>query len=57
MTTSTEPEFFICVECETPLYTFEWDSTKERLTEALCNMCGNDATDDFQTEEEFMGEE
>ena len=57
MTTSTEPDFLICVECETPLYTFEWDSAKDRLTDALCNMCGNDQIEDFQTEEEFMGEE
>ena len=57
MSTSAEPEFLICTECETPLYTFEWDGAKERLYEALCPMCGNDRVDEFQTEEQFLGEE
>ncbi len=45
------PEYLICVECETPCYTFEWQH--DELTEAMCTVCGNDEVDSFTTEEEF----
>jgi hypothetical protein len=45
------PEYLICVNCETPCYTFEWQHSK--LTEALCMTCGVDELDEFVTEEEF----
>jgi hypothetical protein len=54
---SNEPDFLICVECESPLYTFEWDETGECLQEAMCLVCGNDNVEEFQTEEEYLGEE
>jgi hypothetical protein len=51
-----EPDFLICIECDSPLYVFEWDEGKSRVREALCLVCGNDNLDDFQTEDEYMGE-
>jgi len=45
------PDFIICLECESPLYTFEWDGS--RVKEALCETCGNEQTSLFATEEEY----
>ena len=45
------PDYLICLNCETPTYVFEWSD--EGVTEALCQTCGNDETDQFVTEEEF----
>jgi hypothetical protein len=46
-----EPEFLICINCETPCYTFEWQGSAP--TEAQCMMCGAEDLDEFCTEEEF----
>lgn len=46
-----EPEYLLCLECETPCYSFEW--TDGKLTEVMCMACGNDNVDQFMTEEEF----
>jgi translation initiation factor 2 beta subunit (eIF-2beta)/eIF-5 len=46
-----EPEFVICMECESPVYTFEWRSG--RVIEAQCDVCGNDDPSSFATEEEI----
>lgn len=45
------PEYLICLDCETPCYTFEWVNGK--LTEAMCLACGTDDTDQFVSEEDF----
>ena len=45
------PEFLICLNCESPCYVFEWHD--EKVTEAICQVCGNDETDQFATEDEF----
>ncbi len=45
------PEYLICINCETPCYTFEWQNG--RLVEAECQACGDDEPDEFVTEEEF----
>jgi hypothetical protein len=45
------PDFVICLECETPVYTFEWQDGL--VTEAICATCGNDDPGAFATEEEF----
>ena len=45
------PEYLICINCETPCYTFEWKNGK--VTEAQCQTCGDDEADEFVTEEEF----
>ena len=45
------PEFLICLECETPCYTFDW--TADRLGEVQCLACGCDQPDQFMSEEEF----
>ncbi|MEM1202509.1 MAG: hypothetical protein AAGN66_04715 [Acidobacteriota bacterium] len=45
------PEFLICIDCETPCYTFEWAEGK--ILEAMCLACGNDEPDEFMSEEDF----
>lgn len=45
------PEYLICLECETPCYSFEWEEGK--ITEILCTMCGNDDSDQFAQPEEI----
>jgi hypothetical protein len=47
----SEPDFLICMECESPVYVFEWK--EGRLVEALCTVCGNDDIVAFATEEEL----
>ncbi len=50
-TVMAQPEYLICMECETPVYVFEW--ANGHVTEALCPMCGNDDTSAFASEEEL----
>ena len=45
------PEYLICLECETPCYTFEYQGGK--VVEILCYVCGNDDLDNFITEEDL----
>jgi len=45
------PDYLICLECESPVYVFEWEDDK--VVEALCTVCGNDETTQFATEEDF----
>ncbi len=47
----SEPEFLICVNCETPCYTFEWAG--EEVKEAFCAACGTDDPEEFMTEEDY----
>jgi len=47
----SEPEYIICMECETPVYTFDWHG--ERIAEAVCPLCGNDDPSLFATEEQL----
>lgn len=44
-------DYYVCVECETPCYTFETKSSK--LVEAQCLVCGNEDIDTFLKEDEF----
>jgi translation initiation factor 2 beta subunit (eIF-2beta)/eIF-5 len=46
-----QPDYLICLECETPTYVFEWQ--EGRVLEALCPMCGNDDPAAFASEEEL----
>ena len=46
-----EPEYFICLQCETPTYQFEMHNGK--LSQAVCVTCGNDEVSDFATEAEY----
>lgn len=50
-TAMDEPEYLICLQCETPTYQFEYVNGK--LASILCNTCGNDDVSDFMTEAEF----
>ena len=45
------PEYIICLECESPVYVFEW--SMGTLQEAICPACGNDSVEDFITEEDY----
>jgi hypothetical protein len=46
-----EPDYFICLQCETPTYEFEFAGGK--LTAVVCATCGNDDVADFVTEAEY----
>ncbi|HUF17329.1 MAG TPA: hypothetical protein VMS12_04705 [Thermoanaerobaculia bacterium] len=46
-----EPEYLICVDCESPTYTFEW--ANEKIITILCDVCGNDDPSEFVTESEY----
>jgi len=46
-----EPEYLICLQCETPTYQFEFLDGK--LIAVVCNTCGNDDVTDFMTEAEI----
>ena len=46
-----EPDYLICMECDSPVYTFEW--REGRLQEAVCPVCGNEDLTSFATEEEL----
>jgi hypothetical protein len=46
-----EPEYLICLNCETPCYSFSF--VNGTVTEASCMACGTDEVDEFMTEEEF----
>ena len=46
-----EPEYLICLECETPTYQFEY--TNGKLGTVLCNTCGNEDPGEFMTEAEL----
>jgi translation initiation factor 2 beta subunit (eIF-2beta)/eIF-5 len=45
------PDYVICLECEGPVYVFEWNGS--RVTEAVCPACGNDSPAMFATEGEY----
>ncbi len=47
----SEPEFLVCVECESPTYVFEWK--EEKVSEAVCEICGNDDTDTFLNQQDY----
>jgi len=47
-----EPEYLICLECETPTYQFEF-GPNGKLTSVICNTCGNDNPSEFMTENEL----
>ena len=46
-----EPEYLICLQCETPTYQFEYVNGK--LATVVCNTCGADDVSDFVTESEL----
>jgi translation initiation factor 2 beta subunit (eIF-2beta)/eIF-5 len=46
-----EPEYLICLNCETPAYDFDFDDGK--IVAAVCSSCGNDDPSEFMTETEF----
>ena len=41
------PDYLICLECETPCYTFEWEDGS--VTDAKCDTCGNDDLEKFRS--------
>ncbi len=45
------PDYLICLECDTPVYTFEWIGG--HIVEAVCPVCGNDDPKEFASEEEL----
>jgi hypothetical protein len=45
------PDYLICLECESPVYIFEWRNGK--VIEAMCTVCGEDDPASFATEDEY----
>lgn len=45
------PDYLICLECESPVYTFEWGD--EKPTEVICPICGTEDLAQFVTESEY----
>jgi len=45
------PDYVLCLECESPCYVFVWKDGVVR--EAVCEMCGNEDTQNFATEDEY----
>jgi hypothetical protein len=45
------PDYVICLECDTPCYVFEW--TNDKVTEVLCQVCGNDDPEQFARPEDL----
>ena len=44
---SDEVEFIVCLNCDTPCYSFECDA-KKVVVSAFCGVCGNDETKEFR---------
>jgi len=53
----SEPEYYICLQCETPSYQFEYDQDKDKLISIICQTCGTDDPADFVTESELEEEQ
>lgn len=47
----SEPEYLVCLNCDTPTYTFDWEGGK--LVAAVCGACGNDDPEEFMTDAEY----
>jgi hypothetical protein len=45
------PDYVVCLECDTPCYVFEW--ANDKLTEVLCQVCGNDDPEQFALPEDL----
>lgn len=45
------PDYLLCLECESPVYVFEW--LEDHVVEAVCTVCGNDDLAAFATESEY----
>ena len=50
-----EPEYLICLVCDTPTYVFEWGD--DRVKSAVCSTCGNDERSEFLTPQEYEQED
>lgn len=46
-----EPDYLVCVDCETPCYVFEWKNGM--VTDILCASCGNDDPEQFLSPEDL----
>ena len=47
----SEPEFLICLNCDSPNYTFEW--LNDKVVTIICTTCGNEDPLDFLSETEY----
>ncbi len=50
-----DPEFMMCLSCDTPTYSFEFQNDK--VTSIMCTTCGADDPSDFVTESEYEMED
>jgi hypothetical protein len=44
---SEEVEFLVCLNCDTPCYSFEYEERKG-IVSAFCSVCGNDEAKEFR---------
>jgi|YNPBryunderm2012_1023409.scaffolds.fasta_scaffold00923_10 hypothetical protein len=51
MESMSDPDYLVCLECDTPTYLFVWSGGA--IVEATCSVCGNDDPTLFTTEEEL----
>jgi hypothetical protein len=49
--TVARPDYLICLNCEAACYVFEWEN--DEVTEAYCELCTSEETDQFLTQEDF----
>lgn len=47
------PEYLVCLNCESPVYVFEWDDDAMKVTEIICTTCGHDDESEFLTQSEY----
>jgi hypothetical protein len=47
----SQPDYLICMNCESPCYIFEWKD--DAPTEVFCEACGNDEPDEFLKPDDF----
>ena len=45
------PEYVVCLECETPVYSFEWRDGE--VKECVCEVCGEDDPTQFAAPDDF----
>jgi hypothetical protein len=46
-----EPDYLICVTCETPCYVFERDERTRRIVSAYCAVCATEEPREFRVPE------
>lgn len=51
----SEPDFLVCLVCDTPTYIFEYKDDK--VVSGICSTCGNEDKSEFITDKEWEEED